>query len=446
MARRDEDGIVDGVTGAGAAGAARGRGAAVNPGTRFETTRLTVLGEFLDHDLAERRGEAPPHPASLRSATLSHVGRGGEGEGEGSGAGQRAGGPSPWPSPGGRGVKAWDDESLPLPVLPTHVYDDSSKTVINRVDSPDLHFNWTINPYRGCEHGCVYCYARPTHETLGWSCGIDFETRIMAKRDAAALLARELDNPKWVPETIMMSGVTDPYQPVERDLRIARACLEVMAARNQPVAIVTKNRLVTRDIDLLSSLARVSAAGVAVSLTTLDREVARKMEPRASTPQDRLRAMRELSEAGIPVTVMTAPVVPGLTDHELPRLLEAAAEAGATSAGWVMLRLPYQIKDVFLDWLSREFPERAKRVESAVRGMRGGDLYDSRWRTRQRGEGPLAEQIGAQFRVFTKRHGLDKPRPALSGAAFRRGDSRLQVRERAQLALFERGAPAFAQP
>ncbi len=420
MARRDEDGIVDGVTGAGAAGAARGRGAAVNPGNRFETTRLTVLGEFLEHDLAERRTEAHPHPASLRSATLSREGRGDEG-----------GGP------------AWDDEALPLPVLPTTVYDDSTKSVINRVDSPDLHFHWTINPYRGCEHGCVYCYARPTHETLGWSCGIDFETRIMAKRDAAALLARELDGPSWKPETIMMSGVTDPYQPLERELRITRACLEVMAARNQPVAVVTKNRLVTRDIDLLASLAKVGAAGVAVSLTTLDRGVARKMEPRASTPQDRLRAMRELSAAGIPVTVMTAPVVPGLTDHELPRLLEAAAGAGATSAGWVMLRLPHQIKDVFLDWLAREFPERAGRIESAVRGMRGGDLYDSRWRSRQRGEGPLAEQIGAQFRVFARRHGLDRPRPPLSGDAFRRGDSRRPVRERAQLGLFGEGAPGL---
>lgn len=413
MARRDEDGIVDGVTGAGAAGAARGRGAAVNPGNRFETTRLTVLGEFLDHDLAERRGEAPPHPASPGSAAHSHEGRGDKG-----------------------GGVAWDDESLPLPVLPTHVYDDSTKSVINRVDSPDLHFNWTINPYRGCEHGCVYCYARPTHEALGWSCGIDFETKIMAKRDAAVLLARELDDPRWKPETIMMSGVTDPYQPLERDLRITRACLEVMAARNQPVAIVTKNRLVTRDIDLLASLAKVNAAGVSVSLTTLDREVARKMEPRASTPRDRLRAMRELSGAGVPVTVMTAPVVPGLTDHELPRLLEAAAEAGATSAGWVMLRLPYQIKDVFLDWLSREFPERAGRIESAVRGMRGGDLYDSRWGVRGRGEGPLAEQIGAQFEVFSRRSGLDRPRPLLSGGAFRRGDAADSLMERSQLRLF----------
>lgn len=377
MARRDEDGIVDGVSGSsGSVHGLRGRGAAINPGNRFDAVRLTVLGEFLDHDAAERSA----------------------------------------------------DDAVSLPVLPTTVYADTTRTVINHVDSPDLPFSWTVNPYRGCEHGCVYCYARPTHETMGWSCGVDFETRIMAKHDAAALLAKELDHPRWKPETIVMSGVTDPYQPIERTLRITRGCLEVMAARNQPVAIVTKNRLVTRDIDLLAGLAKVRAASVAVSLTTLDRDVARKMEPRASAPDDRLRAMRELKDAGVPVTVMTAPVVPGLTDHELPRLLEAASEAGATSAGWVMLRLPHQIKDVFLEWAAREFPERAGRIEAAVRGMRGGALYTAAWGKRHRGEGPLAEQIAASFRVFTKRCGLDTPRPPLSGAAFRRGNTDGQMR------------------
>ena len=384
MLRRDEDGLIDGVPGsAGSAHGLRGRGAAINPGNRFERTRLTVLGEFLDHDLSER-AEAQA-----------------------------------------------DGTTVPPPVLPTTLYADTTKTVINRVDSPDLPFSWTVNPYRGCEHGCVYCYARPTHETLGWSCGVDFETRIVAKRDAAQLLARELDDPRWKPETIVVSGVTDAYQPIERTLRITRACLEVMAERNQPVAIVTKNRLVTRDIDLLARLARVGAARVAISLTSLDRDVARKMEPRASTPQDRLRAMRELSDAGVPVMVMTAPVVPGLTDHELPRLLEAAAEAGATGAGWVMLRLPHQIKDVFLEWSAREFPERARRIESAVRGMRGGALYTARWGVRHRGEGPIAEQIAANFKVFTRRYGLDRPTPPLSGAAFRRGNAAV-----GQLSLF----------
>lgn len=377
MVRRDEDGIVDGVAGSsGSVRGLRGRGAAINPGNRFEKARLTVLGEFLDHDAAERS----------------------------------------------------TDGSLSLPVLPTTVYADTTGSIINRVDSPDLPFSWTVNPYRGCEHGCVYCYARPTHETLGWSCGVDFETKIMAKRDAAALLAKELDHPRWKPETIVMSGVTDPYQPIERSLRITRACLEVLAARNQPVAIVTKNRLVTRDIDLLAGLAKVNAAAVSVSLTTLDRDVARKMEPRASAPEDRLRAMRELTEAGVPVTVMTAPIVPGLTDHELPRLLEAAAEAGATSAGWVMLRLPHQIKDVFLEWAAREFPQRAGRIEAAVRGMRGGALYISEWGKRHRGEGPLAEQIAANFRVFARRFGLDRARTPLSGAAFRRGNADGQMR------------------
>ncbi len=348
--------------------AVKGRGAGLNPGNRFERVRLSVLGEFLDEEVAERYREGLPAEQQV----------------------------------------------------PTTVFRDATRTIINRVDSPDLNFRWTLNPYRGCEHGCVYCYARPTHETLGFSCGLDFETKIVAKMEAPQMLARELDAPGWKGETIGMSGVTDCYQPIERRLRVTRGCLEAMGERNQPVFIVTKNRLVTRDIDVLSSLARVRAAGVAVSLTTLNADVARKMEPRASSPRDRLGAMRALADAGVPVVVMTAPIVPGLNDHEIPALLKAAADSGASGAGFVMLRLPYQIKAVFLDWLSREFPERAARVESGVRAMRGGALNDARWGSRFRGEGVKAEQIKATFDLFRARYGLDRRGEGLSSAAFRK--------------------------
>lgn len=346
----------------------RGRASAINPGNRFERVRLSVLGEFLDEEIAERGREGLPAEKQV----------------------------------------------------PTTVFRDASRSIINRVDSPDLPFHWTINPYRGCEHGCVYCYARPTHETLGFSCGLDFETKIVAKVEAPGMLARELDALTWRGEPLMMSGVTDPYQPVERRLRITRGCLEAMAERRQPVSIVTKSRLVTRDIDLLACLARDRAASVAVSLTTLDGSLARRMEPRASSPRDRLAAISELSEAGVPVMVMTAPILPGLNDHEIPALLEAAADAGARAAGFILLRLPYQIKDVFLEWLAREFPERASRVEHGVRETRDGALNDSRWKSRFRGEGPRAEQIKRTFEVFRARHALRASLEPLSSAAFRK--------------------------
>jgi DNA repair photolyase len=264
------------------------------------------------------------------------------------------------------------------------------------------------------------CYARPTHEALGLSCGLDFETTIIAKPDAPRLLERELASPTWRGEPISMSGVTDPYQPQERDLGITRACLAVMSAHGQPVGIVTKNRLVVRDLDLLAPLARAGAASVAISLTTLDDALARTMEPRASAPRDRLRAMRELADAGIPVTAMIAPVIPGLTDHEMPRLLEAAADAGAGSAGWVLLRLPHQVKAIFLEWLHRELPGRAARVESAIRATRAGALSDPTWGARMRGGGALAAQIARTFEVFARRLGLDRSRAPLSRDAFRR--------------------------
>jgi DNA repair photolyase len=300
----------------------------------------------------------------------------------------------------------------------TRVYRDRSRTIINRVESPELPFRWTINPYRGCEHGCIYCYARPTHEYLGLSSGLDFETQIFAKTAAAELLVRELSAKDWRGETIMMSGVTDAYQPAERRLKITRACLEVMAPAGQPVSIVTKSGLVRRDIDLLTSLARRGAARVAISLTTLDRALASRLEPRACAPDVRLRAIRELAEAGIPVGVMVAPVIPGLTDHELPALLQAAARAGAGHAGMVLLRLPWQNKALFLDWLERHAPLKASKVEGLIRGSRGGRLYDSSWEQRWSGTGPVAEQIGQTFRVFAKRLGLDGPLEPLSSAGF----------------------------
>ena len=302
----------------------------------------------------------------------------------------------------------------------TRVYADRSRQVINRVDSPDLCFHWTLNPYRGCECGCVYCFARPTHEMLGFSCGLDFETKIVAKHDAPRLLRDELASPKWMGEPIVMSGVTDCYQPLEAKLQITRRCLEVMAECRQPVSIVTKNRLVLRDLDHLRELARFGAVHVAISLTTLDPKLAAIMEPRTSRPADRLRAIERLAEAGVPAGVMLAPIIPGLNDREIPALLKAAAEAGARSASWLMLRLPHQVKTLFLDWLWMHMPQRAEHIEQLVRGLHGGKLYDARFGIRRRGRGPLAEQIEQSFAVFARRLGLNGKAPPLSSASFRR--------------------------
>lgn len=345
-----------------AQGQVRGRGAGLNPGNRFEDVRLHVLGEHLDREAAE-------HPGGVQVTTR---------------------------------------------VLP-----DRTRTFINPVNSPDLSMKWTINPYRGCEHGCIYCYARPGHEYLGLSSGIDFETVILAKHDAPSLLRRELAHPSWKGEAITMSGVTDPYQPRERSLGITRACLEVLAECRQAVGIITKSSLVLRDLDLLSRLNEHGAVCVAVSVTTLDNALASKMEPRAAAPRERIGAIRELARAGIPVTVMTAPIIPAINDHEIPAILGAAAEAGATSAGWVLVRLPYQIKDLFLEWLKRHFPDRAGKVESLIRQTRGGRLYDSRFSVRQKGEGAIASQIRDTFQLFAARHGFNKQRRSLNEKAFR---------------------------
>jgi DNA repair photolyase len=302
----------------------------------------------------------------------------------------------------------------------TVVLGDDTRSVVTRVDSPDIPFGWTLNPYRGCEHGCAYCYARPGHEYLGMSCGLDFETRIMAKAEAPELLRRWVSRPAWEGETIVMSGVTDPYQPMERALGITRGCLEVAASCGQPVSVVTKSGLVARDIDLLSRLAVMGACRVAVSVTTLDNRLAAEMEPRAAAPAARLAVVRELSRAGVPVTVLAAPMIPGLNDHELPSILGEASAAGATHAGYVLLRLPHQVKGLFLDWLSRTQPGRAAKVESLLRQARDGDLYDPSWGVRMKGRGPIAARVRSVFTVFARRHGLATSWGGLSRAGFRR--------------------------
>ncbi len=302
----------------------------------------------------------------------------------------------------------------------TEVLEDHARTVINRVDSADLHMKWTINPYRGCEHGCVYCYARPNHEYLGLSSGMDFESKIFAKTHAAKLLKQELASSSWEGEPIVMSGVTDPYQPVESKLKITRRVLQVLADARQAVSIITKSRMILRDMDYLIRLNRHGAVSVAVSVTTLDAKLSAKLEPRAASPKDRLWTIRRLASAGIPVMAMVAPVIPALNDHEIPNILEAVTEAGATRAGYIMVRLPHQIKDLFADWLATHYPEKHSHVMTMLRDVRNGQLYDSNWHTRMRGEGPYAEQIAETFKVFTKRLGLNRERPGLNTGAFRK--------------------------
>ncbi len=309
---------------------------------------------------------------------------------------------------------------------------DHTRGIISRNDSPDIPFETSVNPYRGCEHGCIYCFARPTHEYLGFSAGLDFETRILVKHEAAELLRKELASPRWTPQPIAMSGVTDPYQPVERRLEITRGCLEVLAEFRNPVAMVTKNHLVTRDIDLLGELASHQAAVVNISITSLDEKLQRVMEPRASTPARRLEAVRKLSEAGIPVRVLVAPVVPGLTDHEMSAILAASAEAGASAASYIPLRLPHGLKGLFEDWLETHVPDRKDKVLNRIREMRGGKLDDSEWGTRMRGEGVFADQYEAMFGAVCRKHGLTRTFPPLSTAAFRRPHD-----TRGQMGLFD---------
>lgn len=303
-------------------------------------------------------------------------------------------------------------------LAPAEYLPDASRSIISENDSPDVFFRYSLNPYRGCSHGCSYCYARPSHEYLGLNAGIDFETKILVKHDAARLLRAFLARPKWQPEEIVLSGVTDPYQPAERELRITRQCLEVLAAARQPIGVITKNALIVRDLDLLASLAEVHAVHANLSITTLDADLARAMEPRTSTPAARLRAVRALADAGVPVRVMVAPIIPGLNDHEAPAILAAAAEAGATSAGYLILRLPGAVEPVFREWLARTHPLARERVEGYLRTVRGGRLSDPRWGTRMKGEGERAEQIAQMFQVFKRKHGLDRPPPPLDASHF----------------------------
>jgi DNA repair photolyase len=308
----------------------------------------------------------------------------------------------------------------------TQYFRDATKTIIARNQSPDVGFEVSINPYRGCEHGCIYCFARPTHEYLGFSAGLDFESRIMVKPDAPRLLEAELSSPKWKPQFLMMSGVTDCYQPIERKLEITRKCLEVLATFRNPVGILTKNRLVTRDIDILSDLARDRCAVVNLSVTSLDPKLQQILEPRTSAPAARLEAVSQLRAAGIPVGVMVAPVIPGINDHEIPKIVAACAKAGAQFAGHVLLRLPWAVAPLFEHWLDEHFPERKAKVLDRLRASRYGKLYDSRWRKRQTGEGAFAEQIGNMFEVACRRAGFGD-RPKLSTTAFRRPNEQLSL-------------------
>jgi len=320
-----------------------------------------------------------------------------------------------------------DPDESERPQRKTQFFRDDTKTVITHNNSPDVGFETSLNPYRGCEHGCIYCYARPTHEYLGFSAGLDFESKIMVKTDAPGLLRMELESPRWEAQTLVMSGVTDPYQPVEKKLRITRGCLEVLAKFCNPVAIITKNRLVTRDIDLLRELANCNAVAVNISVTSLDPKLQRVLEPRTTSPQGRLDAIEQLRAANIPVGVMVAPIIPGLTDHEVPKILEACAEAGAQFAGYTIVRLPWAVAPLFEHWLDEHFPDRKEKVLGRIRHLRGNRLNNSQWHRRMTGEGIFAEQIASLFEVGCRRAGIGA-RPRLSTAAFRR--------KREQLTLF----------
>jgi DNA repair photolyase len=320
-------------------------------------------------------------------------------------------------NPAGRfertGVEAFDDgweqEAAPESIA-TSVAPDRAKGVVTTNDSPDVGFDQSINPYRGCEHGCIYCYARPSHAYMGLSAGIDFETKLFYKENAGAVLEQELAKPGYVCRPIMLGANTDPYQPIERERLVTRSVLEVLARTRHPVSVITKSALVVRDIDLLSDLAKDGLASVAVSITTLSNETKRTLEPRAAAPAARLRALRELSGAGIPCSVMVAPVIPAVTDHEMEAILEAAAEAGASCAGYVLLRLPYEVKDLFREWLTEHFPDRASHVMSLVHDMRGGRDNDPRFGTRMKGTGPVAELLRNRFKVACRRLGLNASR------------------------------------
>ncbi len=314
--------------------------------------------------------------------------------------------------------------------VPTEYYHDTSRSILAKNNSPDIPFTYSINVYRGCEHGCIYCYARPSHEYLGWSAGLDFETRILVKPDAPVLLAKAFEARSWEPEVVALSGNTDPYQPIERKLKIVRGCLEVCLRYSNPVGIITKNYLVTRDLDILRGLAAKNLVRVTVSVTTLQSKLASVMEPRTSTPSRRLEAIRVLSDAGIPVNVMVAPIIPGMNEDEIPKIIAAAAERGACRAGYVLLRLPGAVEGLFLKWIQDEFPMRADKVVRRLREMRNGKLNDARFGHRMRGEGPWAKAISRLFKVSCARAGMDRRLPPLATHHFQRASGN-------QLSLFD---------
>lgn len=335
----------------------RGRGASDNPANRFE-------GKYTDYDLDEETGEKPSQETKLIR--------------------------------------------------------DDTKEILSKNESPDIPFTYGLNPYRGCEHGCIYCYARPFHEYLGFSAGLDFESRIMVKYDAAEKLREKFTSKSWKPEAITLSGVTDPYQPVERDLEITRSCLKVFAEARNPVGIITKNYLVTRDLDLLEELSQYNAVHVTLSVTTLNRDLARVMEPRTSQPYRRLEAIEKLADRGISVGVNVAPIIPGLTDHECADILKAAREAGATHAGYTIVRLPHGVKDLFQEWLEQHFPDRKDKVLNRIKDIRGGQLYESEFGKRFHGEGEFANQIRSMFKIQTKKLGFNEMSLSLATEHFKR--------------------------
>src|SRR6059036_3868581 len=319
-----------------------------------------------------------------------------------------------------------DPDAQERPRRATQYFRDATKSIITRNTSPDVGFETSLNPYRGCEHGCIYCYARPTHEYLGFSAGLDFESKIMIKTNAPELLRVELESQRWEPQTLVLSGVTDPYQPVERKLQITRGCLDVLAQFRNPVAIITKNRLVTRDVDLLRELADCKAVAVNISVTSLDPNLQRVLEPRTSSPEARLDTIRQLRAAKIPVGVMVAPIIPGLTDHEGPKILEACAQAGAQFAGYTIIRLPWAVAPLFEHWLEEHFADHKDKVLGRIRHLRGDRLNSSKWHTRMTGEGIFAEQIASLFEVGCRRAGIGG-RPKLSTASFRRTSQQLAL-------------------
>jgi DNA repair photolyase len=325
----------------------------------------------------------------------------------------------------------WEDDRT----VETEFLVDTSRTILAKNDSPDLDFRYSINPYRGCEHGCVYCYARPSHEYLGFSAGIDFESRILVKPEAPELLEQAFNKKSWQPQVIAFSGNTDPYQPVERKLQLTRRCLEVFLKYRNPVEIVTKNFLITRDLDILQQLASLSLVHVLISITSLDLELVRVMEPKTPTPAKRLEAIEVLATNKIPVGVNAAPIIPGLNDEELPSILGKASARGAASAGYILVRFPGEVKSIFLDWLHRELPERESKILNRLREVRSGELSDSRFGSRMRGEGKMAETIEDLFRLACKKYHLNERITTLSTEHFLRTPDTATPQEQ-QLEIF----------